>query len=134
METSAEKTFDINSAQVYVTTREKKINTKSKSAKGEWLLLADYIDKDDFLDACKEIHKDECTCPICGGKLRFVHDLDTNNDYYECKEKYCDWSGSLDEADCEAEFLFTEWNNIPEGLINEEHIDEDIWELMSGDL
>jgi len=31
----------------------------SGSIKGQWLNLKDYSDKDDFLAACRELHKDE---------------------------------------------------------------------------
>jgi antirestriction protein len=43
-------------ARVYVGTYAK---YNEGSIEGEWLNLEDYSDKDAFLDACKELHKDE---------------------------------------------------------------------------
>lgn len=47
---------NLNEAQIYVGTYEKYNNG---SLFGKWLTLSDYIDKDDFLNACKDLHNDE---------------------------------------------------------------------------
>lgn len=46
----------LDNARVYVGTYSKYNNG---SIKGGWLDLSDYVDKDDFLEACKELHEDE---------------------------------------------------------------------------
>ena len=43
-------------ARVYVGTYEKYNNG---SISGKWLDLEDYVDHDDFIEACRELHKDE---------------------------------------------------------------------------
>ncbi|MBS0027224.1 antirestriction protein ArdA [Chitinophaga sp. 22321] len=48
--------IDITEASVYVGTYHKYNNG---SLYGKWLKLGDYADKDDFYDACNELHKDE---------------------------------------------------------------------------
>lgn len=47
---------NISEAQVYVGTY-KKYN--QGSLQGDWLQLADYSDKEEFLEACRELHSDE---------------------------------------------------------------------------
>lgn len=47
---------DISEGRVYVSTY-KKYNEGSLD--GDWLDLADYSDKEEFLEACKELHSDE---------------------------------------------------------------------------
>jgi antirestriction protein len=59
--------------------------------KGKWLDLTDYADKDEFLAACRELHKDES----------------------------------------DPEFMFQDHENIPEGMISESHISDDLWEWLS---
>lgn len=51
---------------------------------GDWLTLSDYEDKEAFLAACKELHKDEES----------------------------------------PEFMFQDWENIPDGLVTESKIEE----------
>lgn len=79
-----------STVQVYVGTYAK---YNSGSIAGEWLDLEDYADKDEFLEACAELHDDE--------------------DY--------------------PEFMFQDWEGIPDGLISESHIDEDVWEWLELD-
>ena len=66
-------------ASVYVGTY-KKYNEGSLA--GAWLELADYKSKDEFMEACKELHSDED----------------------------------------EPEFMYQDYNNIPDGMINESYI------------
>ena len=49
------------------------------SLSGAWLDLSDYSDKEEFYEACRELHKDEE----------------------------------------DAEYMFQDWENVPEGLIGE---------------
>lgn len=46
----------LDSMQVYVGTYAKYNNG---SIEGDWLTITDYADKDAFIEACKELHKDE---------------------------------------------------------------------------
>lgn len=50
------KKFDLNDAKVYVSTY-KKYNEGSLN--GGWLNLSDYSNKEEFCEACQELHKDE---------------------------------------------------------------------------
>lgn len=78
---------DLQEAKVYVGTY-KKYN--EGSLYGKWLTLSDYSDRDDFYDACKELHSDEE----------------------------------------DAEYMFQDWEYIPEGLISESWIGNTIFELI----
>ena len=60
------------------------------SINGAWLNLEDYTDKDEFLEACAELHKDEA----------------------------------------DPEFMFQDWEDIPDGMISESRIDEKAWDLL----
>jgi antirestriction protein len=57
---------------------------------GEWLDLEDYTDKQDFLAACKELHKDEA----------------------------------------DPEFMFEDWEGIPDGMIGECFIEDAAFEFV----
>ena len=81
---------DIKDAAIYVGTY-KKYNEGSLF--GKWLQLADYADKDEFYEACKELHKDED----------------------------------------DAEFMFQDWEYIPDELIGESWVSPKVWELMEQD-
>ena len=56
---------------------------------GAWLDLSDYSDKEEFYEACRELHKDEE----------------------------------------DAEYMFQDWENVPEGLIGESWISENFFAL-----
>ena len=71
----------LSEARVYVGTYGKYNNG---SLFGAWLDLSDYLNKEDFYEACRELHKDEE----------------------------------------DAEFMFQDWENVPEGLIGESWISE----------
>ena len=77
-------------AKVYVGTY-KKYN--EGSIDGKWLDLEDYADKDDFMEACAELHNDEE----------------------------------------DPEFMFQDWEDIPDSLIGESWINEDLWEWLDMD-
>ena len=49
----------LSAARVYVGTYGK---YNAGSLFGEWLDLSDYSDKEEFYDACRELHKDEDPC------------------------------------------------------------------------
>ena len=70
------ETATLSEASVYVGTYGKYNNG---SLFGAWLDLSDYADKEEFYEACRELHKDEE----------------------------------------DAEFMFQDWENVPEGLIGE---------------
>ncbi len=72
---------DLSAARVYVGTYGK---YNAGSLFGEWLDLSDYSDKEEFYDACRELHKDEE----------------------------------------DAEFMFQDWENVPENLIGESWLSE----------
>ena len=76
----------LSEARVYVGTYGKYNNG---SLFGTWLNLSDYLDKEDFYEACRELHKDEE----------------------------------------DAEFMFQDWENVPEGLIGESWISENFFTL-----
>jgi antirestriction protein len=63
------------------------------SIAGKWLDLADYKDKGEFYEACKELHKDEV----------------------------------------DPEFMFQDFEGIPEGMVSESHIDDEVWEWLELD-
>jgi antirestriction protein len=72
---------NLQEAKIYVGTYEKYNNG---SLFGKWLELSDYTDKEDFLTACKDLHKDEQN----------------------------------------SEFMFQDWEEIPDSLIREFWISE----------
>ena len=74
----------LSAASVYVGTYAKYNNG---SLSGAWLNLSDYSDKEEFYEACRELHKDEE----------------------------------------DAEYMFQDWENVPEGLIDESWISEDVY-------
>lgn len=76
--------------RVYVGTYAKYNNG---SIEGKWLDLEDYSDKEDFLEACAELHKDES----------------------------------------DPELMFQDFEGIPEGMISESHIDDDLWDWVNLD-
>lgn len=82
------KDFDLNDAKVYVGTY-KKYNEGSLN--GGWLDLYDYSDKEEFYEACKDLHMDE-------------------ND---------------------PEFMFQDWENIPDELISESYLSEKFFDLRN---
>lgn len=79
-------TVTLSEAQVYVGTYGKYNNG---SLDGGWLDLSDYSDKDEFYEACRELHKDEA----------------------------------------DPEYMFQTWENIPDGLIGESWISENLFTL-----
>ena len=76
----------LSAARVYVGTYGK---YNAGSLFGEWLDLSDYSDKEEFYDACRELHKDEE----------------------------------------DAEFMFQDWENVPENLIGESWLSENFFAL-----
>ena len=76
----------LSEAKVYVGTYGKYNNG---SLSGAWLDLSDYSDKEEFYEACRELHKDEE----------------------------------------DAEYMFQDWENMPEGLIGESWISENFFAL-----
>ncbi len=80
------KNFDLNDAKIYVGTYGKYNNG---SLFGAWLDLSDYADKEEFYEACRELHKDEE----------------------------------------DAEFIFQDYENIPENLISESWISDNFFTL-----
>ena len=78
----------MNSVKVYVGTYGK---YSSGSISGKWLDLEDYSDKDEFFEACRDLHKDE-------------------RDH---------------------EFMFQDFEGVPQGMITESSIDDDLWEFLS---
>lgn len=82
------ETYDLKEGKVYVSTY-KKYNNGSLT--GGWLNLSDYYDKDEFYEACKELHKDEK----------------------------------------DPEFMFQDWENIPDELISESYLSEKFFDLRN---
>ena len=76
----------LSEVRVYVGTYAKYNNG---SLSGAWLDLSDYSDKEEFYEACRELHKDEE----------------------------------------DAEYMFQDWENVPEGLIDESWISENFFAL-----
>ena len=76
----------LSEARVYVGTYNKYNNG---SLFGKWLDLSDYSDKDEFLEACRELHKD----------------------------------------DQDPEFMFQDYEKIPEAIISESWLSEKIYEV-----
>lgn len=76
----------LSEARVYVGTYNKYNNG---SFFGKWLDLSDYSDKDEFLEACRELHEDEQ----------------------------------------DPEFMFQDYENIPEALFSESWLSEKFFEL-----
>ena len=48
--------MDLSESKIYVGTYAK---YNDGSIFGKWLTLSDYADKEEFYEACKELHKDE---------------------------------------------------------------------------
>lgn len=48
--------MDLNGSKIYVGIYRKYNNG---SIEGKWMTLSDYADKDEFIEACKALHKDE---------------------------------------------------------------------------
>ena len=80
------ETATLSEASVYVGTYGKYNNG---SLFGAWLDLSDYADKEEFYEACRELHKDEE----------------------------------------DAEYMFQDWENVPENLIGESWISENFFTL-----
>ena len=80
------ETVTLSEARVYVGTYNK---YNSGSLFGKWLDLSDYSDKDEFMEACRELHKD----------------------------------------DQDPEFMFQDYENIPEALISESWLSDKFFEL-----
>lgn len=76
----------LSEAKIYVGTYGK---YNAGSIFGKWLDLSDYSDKDEFNEACRELHKDEE----------------------------------------DAEYMYQDWENIPESLIGESWLSEKFFEL-----
>ena len=76
----------LSEAQIYVGTYAKYNNG---SIFGKWLDLSDYSDKDAFLEACRELHKDEQ----------------------------------------DPEYMFQDYENVPESLISESWLSEKFFEV-----
>jgi Antirestriction protein len=77
----------LSEARVYVGTYAKYNNG---SIFGKWLDLSDYSDKEEFYDACRQLHSDEQ----------------------------------------DAEYMFQDYENIPDGLINESWISDNLFEVI----
>lgn len=77
---------DFSEAAIYVGTYGK---YNAGSLFGKWFDLSDFADKDEFMEACAELHKDES----------------------------------------EPEFMFQDWENIPEELISESWLSEKFFDL-----
>ncbi|MDR2084945.1 MAG: antirestriction protein ArdA [Bacteroidales bacterium] len=80
------ETIDLNEARIYVGTYAKYNNG---SIFGKWFDLSDFSDKDDFMTACAELHKDET----------------------------------------DPEFMFQDWENIPDELIGESWLSDNFFEV-----
>lgn len=80
------ETMDLNEARIYVGTYAKYNNG---SIFGKWFDLSDFTDKDDFMTACAELHKDEE----------------------------------------DPEFMFQDWENIPDDLICESWLSDNFFEV-----
>ena len=78
----------LSAARVYVGTYAKYNNG---SLYGAWLDLSDYSDKEEFYEACRELHEDEE----------------------------------------DSEYMFQDWENVPEGLIGESWISENFFALRN---
>lgn len=79
---------NLSDAKVYVGTYRK---YNEGSIFGKWLDLSDYSDKDEFLQACAELHADET----------------------------------------DPEFMFQDFENIPDCFISESYISENLFEFIS---
>ena len=77
---------NLNEARIYVGTYSK---YNRGNLCGAWLNLSDYSDKEEFYEACRELHNDEK----------------------------------------DPEFMFQDWENIPESLISESWISENFFAL-----
>jgi antirestriction protein len=82
------KATNLNQAQIYVGTYAKYNNG---SIAGGWLDLSDYSNKDEFLQACAELHPDEA----------------------------------------DPEYMYQDWENIPDSLISESWVSEKLFSLIS---
>lgn len=82
-----ETSIDITEARVYVGTYHK---YNEGSIEGKWLDISDYQTREEFYQACKELHNDEE----------------------------------------DPEFMFQDYENIPESLINESWMADNLFEVM----
>lgn len=77
---------DFSEAAIYVSTYAK---YNAGSLFGKWFNLSDFADKDEFMEACKELHKDEE----------------------------------------DPEFMFQDWDNIPDELIGESWLSNNFFDI-----
>lgn len=79
--------MNITEAKIYVSTYAK---YNRGSLCGDWVTLSDYDSKDEFIEACRQLHADED----------------------------------------DPEFMFQDYEDIPEGLISEAYINPKFWDLV----
>ena len=80
------------------------------SLKGEWLDLEDYNDKDEFMKACKELHKDEADPEFMFNDHEGVPSEFIGESWID--EKFWDYLNSSVDDDVKKAYmeLFGEWN------------------------
>jgi antirestriction protein len=88
---------------------------------GKWLDLEDYADADDFLEACKELHKDEADPELMFQDFEgFPKSLYSESPDKERLEKVINWA-NLDES--EREIVAAYWDQISEDADQQEALD-----------
>jgi antirestriction protein len=80
------------------------------SIKGKWLDLEDYNDKDEFMEACKELHKDEADPEFMFNDHEGVPSQFIGESWID--EKFWDYLNSGIDDDVKKAYmeLFGEWN------------------------
>jgi len=97
----------MSSYRVYVGTYNK---YAAGSLKGKWLDLEDYNDKDEFMKACKELHKDEDDPEFMFNDHEGVPSQFIGESWID--EKFWDYLNSSIDDDVKKAYmeLFDEWN------------------------
>jgi antirestriction protein len=130
-------------AKIYVGTYEKYNNG---SIQGKWLDLLDYPDKEDFLEACEEVHSDEEYPEFMfqdweGIPSRFIGESWISEEVWDyltsgiedgVREAYMFLFNKWDSEECEDlyEGEFSSWENFAEHIVEEEGLLEGMPEVI----
>lgn len=117
--------------KVYVGTYAK---YKNGSIAGEWLTLSDYSDKEEFLQACKELHEDEEDAEFMFQDIDGEHFGMIAESYID--EELFELINSLDESDAEVYAAFRkhfdgDWNACQDAYSGKYESDEDFAQDMA---
>ena len=108
------ETVTLSEARVYVGTYAKYNNG---SLFGKWLDLSDYSDKDEFLEACRELHKDEQEPEFMFQDIENIPEALISENFFALRDAVEDLSDTEQEA-------FFVWCNYKSHDLGEEDADD----------